>query len=78
MTRGMNRFIEHFNPGSAKPDPGAHNAKGEWRPAYPCSYAPLFVWPPRPLAVLKWIINYPGFVWPRNLVLLAISAVSWF
>src|SRR5208282_1388472 len=74
----MKAILQHFVPSVPHPDPGVRNAKGEWRPAYPCSYAPVFVWPPRPLAILKCIINYPGFMWPRNLVLLAISAVSWF
>jgi sterol desaturase/sphingolipid hydroxylase (fatty acid hydroxylase superfamily) len=73
----LNRLIEHFKPGSAKPDSGVRNDKGEWRPPYPVTYAPLLVWPPRPLALLKWVVSYPGFVWPRNLVLLLISAVSW-
>lgn len=73
----MKAVLDHFRAGVARPDPGARNEKGEWRPAYPVRYAPLFVWPPQPLALLKWTINYPGFMWPRNLVLLAISAVSW-
>ena len=54
------------------------NAKGEWRPPYPCKYAPLLSWPLRPLAILKWVVSYPGFMWPNNLSLLAISALSWF
>ena len=74
----MNALLRHFMPGASHPDPGVRNAKGEWRPSYPCAYAPLFSWPLRPLAVLKWLISYPGFMWPRNLVLLAISAASWF
>jgi len=74
----MNRIFEHFNPRSAKPDSPGRNNKGEWRPAYPAKYAPIFVWPPRPLEFVKWVINWPGFMWPRNLVLLAISGVSWF
>ena len=27
---------------------------------------------------MKWFINFPGFMWPRNLVLLAIASASWF
>lgn len=53
------------------------NAKGEWRPPYPATYTPLFVWPPRPFAVIKWVFTYPGFMWPRNLVLLLISTFSY-
>jgi hypothetical protein len=39
-------------------------------------HAPLFVWPPRLFAGLKWVFTYPGFMWPRNLVLLLISTFS--
>ncbi len=54
------------------------NAKGEWRPPYGIQYAPLLAWPWRPLQVLKWFVSYPGFALPTNLLLLAISALSWF
>jgi len=53
------------------------NAKGEWRPPYPCKYAPIFVWPPRPKDFLKWLFSYPGFLWPWNSVYLLITVVSW-
>ncbi|MCF7675221.1 MAG: sterol desaturase family protein [Akkermansiaceae bacterium] len=53
------------------------NAKGEWRPPYGIKYAPLLSWPWRPLQVLKWLVSYPGFALPTNLLLLAISALSW-
>jgi sterol desaturase/sphingolipid hydroxylase (fatty acid hydroxylase superfamily) len=74
----MNRLAEHLSPRVPKPDHGLRNDKGEWRPPYSVAYAPLLVWPPRPIALLKWVVHYPGFLWPRNLVLLLISAVSWF
>lgn len=73
----MPKILDHFRPSVPKPDPGKRNAKGEWRPDYPVTYAPLLVWPPRPLKLIKWFISYPGFMWPRNLVLLAITTVSW-
>lgn len=74
----MNKLLDHFRPSSPKVDPGPRTERGEWRPPYPITYAPVLVWPPRPLALAKWLVSYPGFMWPRNLVLLAISAVSWF
>ena len=74
----MKRILKHFVPNAKRPDPGVRNAKGEWRPDYPAAYAPVFVWPPRPLAFLKWLVTWPGFMWPRNFVLLGISAASWF
>jgi sterol desaturase/sphingolipid hydroxylase (fatty acid hydroxylase superfamily) len=59
-------------------DAEARGPKGEWRASYPIKYAPIFTWPPKPLALAKWFLNYPGFMWPRNLLLLGISVVSWF
>ena len=73
----MKKILNHFVSGAPHSDPGKRNAKGEWRPDYPCAYAPVFAWPPQPVALLKWLVTWPGFMWPRNLVLLAISAVSW-
>lgn len=57
--------------------PGFRLARGEWRPPYPCTYAPIFKWPFKPLAILKWLFNWPGFLWPTNLSLLLISIVCW-
>ena len=65
-------------PVADSPVPGARNARGEWRPAYPIRYAPVFTWPVRIGAMLKWFVSYPGFMWPRNLLLLGVSAASWF
>jgi len=52
--------------------------KSEWRPSYPVQYAPLFVWPPRPGSALKWLLGYPGFLWPWNSVYLLIAVSTWF
>lgn len=67
------------------PDPSTHapavtevrNAKGEWRPTRAIEYAPLLQWPWRPLAVLKWVFGYPGFLLPNNLLMLTISVLSY-
>jgi sterol desaturase/sphingolipid hydroxylase (fatty acid hydroxylase superfamily) len=69
------------NPVSSKNDSASQenrDARGEWRPPYPCRYVPLFVWPPQPLGFLRWVVSSPGFVWPVNLGLLLISTFSWF
>jgi sterol desaturase/sphingolipid hydroxylase (fatty acid hydroxylase superfamily) len=65
-------------PEPAAPEFGTRNARGEWRPPYPVRNAPLFSWPVRVAAILKWTFGYPGFLWPTNLLLLAISAASWY
>lgn len=57
---------------------GFRNAKGEWRPPYPVRYAPLLVWPPKPRDAVKWLLSYPGFLWPWNSVYLLITVVTWF
>jgi sterol desaturase/sphingolipid hydroxylase (fatty acid hydroxylase superfamily) len=65
-------------PSVEPPAPEARNARGEWRPPYPIRYAPVFTWPLRIVATLKWFVSYPGFMWPRNLKLLIVSAASWY
>jgi sterol desaturase/sphingolipid hydroxylase (fatty acid hydroxylase superfamily) len=72
------KLIAHFSPATAKPDPSRRNARGEWQPDHPIAYTPFFSWPPRPLAIAKWMVSWPGFMWPRNLTLLAIATVCWF
>lgn len=58
--------------------PEQRDAKGEWRPDYPAPYAPLFTWPMRIKALLKWLFGYPGYIWPTNLVVLGFVGVTWF
>jgi hypothetical protein len=62
----------------ASNSPEVRNARGEWRPPYAIQYAPVFVWPPKPLSFLKWIVTWPGFMWPTNLGLFLLSTLSWF
>jgi sterol desaturase/sphingolipid hydroxylase (fatty acid hydroxylase superfamily) len=57
---------------------GIRDEKGHWRPPYPVRYAPLLTWPPRPLAFLRWLFDYPGFLWPINLAFLGLAVVSWY
>lgn len=53
------------------------NEKGEWRPAARIALPPIYAWPPRPLAVARWLLGYPGFLWPMNSLTLSISVVTW-
>jgi sterol desaturase/sphingolipid hydroxylase (fatty acid hydroxylase superfamily) len=62
---------------SSTNEPGCRNARGEWQPPYPVKYPPLFDRPPRALAILKWLLSYPGFLWPWNSVYLLITVVTW-
>jgi sterol desaturase/sphingolipid hydroxylase (fatty acid hydroxylase superfamily) len=52
---------------------GTHNKRGDFTPNEPLTPAPIWAFPPRPLAVLKWL---PGYFLPWNL-LWAASAVAW-
>jgi sterol desaturase/sphingolipid hydroxylase (fatty acid hydroxylase superfamily) len=66
-----------LKPATEPVDTGYRNARGEWEPSYPVKYAPIFTWPPQPLGVLKWLLSYPGFLWPWNSAYLLITVVSW-
>jgi sterol desaturase/sphingolipid hydroxylase (fatty acid hydroxylase superfamily) len=52
---------------------GTRNKRGDWAPKESAQTAPLFVFPPQPLDLLKWL---PHYFLPYNL-LFALSAVAW-
>jgi sterol desaturase/sphingolipid hydroxylase (fatty acid hydroxylase superfamily) len=52
---------------------GSRDKRGNWSPNERIETAPLFVFPPRPLALLNWL---PSYFLPWNL-LWALSAVAW-
>jgi sterol desaturase/sphingolipid hydroxylase (fatty acid hydroxylase superfamily) len=54
------------------------NARGDWRPAQPIALPPTIAWPPRPMATLKWLFGFPGYLWPMNMLWLSITLISWF
>jgi sterol desaturase/sphingolipid hydroxylase (fatty acid hydroxylase superfamily) len=56
--------------------PLVHNGPSDWSPSIPHP-VPLFVWPPRPLALIKWIFGYPGYLLPWTMGYMAISIVTW-
>jgi len=57
---------------------GARNTRGEWTPNQRVEYAPLMVWPPRPVALLRWLFGYPGYVLPFNLLYALVAIAAWF
>ena len=61
----------------AEADLGTRDARGEWQPAELIQTPPVFVWPPRPLAFLKWLFGFPGYLMPWNLFFVAVAIVSW-
>lgn len=54
-------------------DYGSRDKRGNWTPAGPLESAPVFVFPPRPRAFLRWLPNY--FL-PWNLLWM-LSALAW-
>ena len=56
---------------------GQRDKRGEWDPGYQFIAPPIYAWPPRPFATLKWLLGYPGFLWPWTVIYMAISVVVW-
>lgn len=52
---------------------GKRNKRGDWAPNEPADIAPIWRFPPQPLAVLKWL---PHYFLPYDVVFFA-SAVAW-
>lgn len=51
--------------------------RGGYRPAQWIECGPLFAWPVRPLAILKWLFGFPGYLWPWATVYGLISWLIW-
>ena len=64
-------------PAPATAESGRRNARGEWQPPYPVQYPPLFARPLRLPAILKWVLAFPGFLWPWNSVYFLIALATW-
>ena len=58
-------------------DTGPRDARGQWQPAGPRPEPPLFAWPPRPLAVFKWLFGFPGDLWPWTSLYVLIALGTW-
>ena len=56
---------------------GKRNKRGDWQPAEPIHYAPMFEWPFRPLVFLKWLFGYPGFFLPWGIIYMAVPIIIW-
>jgi sterol desaturase/sphingolipid hydroxylase (fatty acid hydroxylase superfamily) len=56
---------------------GTRNKRGDWKPFKLSEYPPVFVWPARPMAFVKWLFGYPGYILPWNLVYAGISLLLW-
>ena len=61
----------------ASADLGVRNARGEWKPTERIELPPPFRWPIKPLAILKWLFGFPGYLWPLNAIWFGIAALTW-
>jgi sterol desaturase/sphingolipid hydroxylase (fatty acid hydroxylase superfamily) len=57
---------------------GVRNKRGDWRPFAPVEYPSVFVWPPRPLGILRWLFGVDGYILSWNLFFAAVAGAVWF
>ena len=57
---------------------GHRDSKGNYKPNKRISYPPVFVWPVKPLAAIKWLVSIPGYFFPWNSIYVGIGLVVWF
>jgi sterol desaturase/sphingolipid hydroxylase (fatty acid hydroxylase superfamily) len=56
---------------------GKRNKRGDWVPEQPLQIAPVLVWPPRPMAFLKYLFGYPGYFLPWGVIYMAVPVITW-
>ena len=56
---------------------GVRDKRGFWRPNKKIDYGPVLVWPFRVWVFLKWLLGYPGFILPWNLLYICITIFAW-
>ena len=56
----------------------ARGAKGEWRPTGLIKLPPIYSRPMRPLAIVRWLLGFPGYLWPLNAIVLLITLATWY
>lgn len=54
---------------------GFRDSKGEWRPANPVAYAPVFQWPLKAAKLAVWLVNYL-FTW--NVFYFGVTLLTWY
>lgn len=52
--------------------------RGFWQPARGTARPnPLFDWPPKPVEVFRWLLGFPGYLFPWNVIYMAIATLTW-
>jgi sterol desaturase/sphingolipid hydroxylase (fatty acid hydroxylase superfamily) len=54
---------------------GTRNKRGDWNPIKPLGLAPYLTWPREPKKYLDWLI---GYLFPWNLLFMALALLQWF
>lgn len=57
---------------------GRTDDKGHWKPEKPLEYAPLFVWPIKPIETLKYLFRWGGYLWPVKILYGALALGTWY
>ena len=57
---------------------GHRDSKGDYKPHKRVGYPPVFIWPARPLAAIKWLVSIPGYFLPWNALYVTIGLIAWF
>jgi sterol desaturase/sphingolipid hydroxylase (fatty acid hydroxylase superfamily) len=56
---------------------GKRDKRGNWEPFERVHNSPLFVPPLKPVAILKWLFGYPGYILPWNLFYALVAVAVW-
>ena len=59
-----------------QPKPSRFESQWNYRPETPIGTSPVFAWPPRPMAILRWFAAR-WLVIGENLILVALAALTW-
>jgi sterol desaturase/sphingolipid hydroxylase (fatty acid hydroxylase superfamily) len=54
------------------------SGQGDAPPAMPIRPAPVFVWPPRPAALFRFLFGLPGYFLPLNILYMGLAVLTWF
>ena len=57
---------------------GAEFSQGDTPPATPIMAPPVFVWPPQPVALFRFLFAYPGYFLPLNILYMGLAILTWF
>lgn len=56
---------------------GTRTARGDWVPNHRAEYPAVFVWPPKPKGIARWLFGVPGYLVSFHSVVGLITAAVW-